>query len=78
VESFYGRFRVECLNQEQLHTLTQARVVIGDYRQDYNQLRPHGWLGDFSPACFDKNHRPSPALVEDELLEANQQQSTNA
>ena len=28
VESFHGRFRDECLNREQLWTLTEARVVI--------------------------------------------------
>lgn len=31
-ESFHGRFRDECLNQEQLWTLTEARVVIEGYR----------------------------------------------
>jgi len=30
VESFHGRFRDECLNREQLWTLTEARVVIED------------------------------------------------
>ena len=63
VESFHGRFRDECLNREQLHTLTEARVVIGDYRQEYNQGRPHSRLGYLSPAAFAKNHRPSPAPV---------------
>ena len=33
VESFHGRFRDECLNREQLWTLTEARVVVGDFRQ---------------------------------------------
>lgn len=61
MESFLGRFRDGCLNREQLHTLTEARVVIGDYRQDYNQLRPHSRLGYLSPAAVAKNHRPSPA-----------------
>jgi transposase InsO family protein len=28
VESFHGRFRDECLNREQLWTLTEARFVI--------------------------------------------------
>ena len=32
VESFHGRFRDECLNREQLWTLTEARVVIEDFR----------------------------------------------
>ena len=31
VESFHGRFRDECLNREQLWTLTEARVVIEDF-----------------------------------------------
>ncbi len=48
VESFHGRFRDECLNREQLWTLTEARVVIGDYRSQYNQLRPHSRLGYLS------------------------------
>jgi putative transposase len=85
VESFHGRFRDECLNREQLHTLTEARVVIGDYRQEYNRHRPHSRLGYLSPAAFAKNHRPSPAPVGlrppctgDGLSAVNQQPSTNA
>lgn len=49
VESFHGRFRDECLNREQLWTLTEARVVIEDFRVDYNQRRPHGGLGYRTP-----------------------------
>lgn len=52
VESFHGRFRDECLNREQLWTLTEARVVIDDYRNHYNQQRPHSKLGYLSPARF--------------------------
>ena len=52
VESFHGRFRDECLNQEQLWTLTEARVVIADCRHHYNHSRPHGKLGYQSPARF--------------------------
>ena len=37
VESFHGKFRDECLNREQLWTLTEARVVIGDYRGESMQ-----------------------------------------
>jgi transposase InsO family protein len=51
-ESFHGRFRDECLNREQLWTLTEARVVIEDYRRDYNTFRPHSKLGYQSPAGF--------------------------
>jgi len=63
VESFHGRFRDECLNREQLWTLTEARVVIGDYRSEYNQLRPHSRLGYLSPARFVAQLYPSSASV---------------
>jgi transposase InsO family protein len=63
VESFHGRFRDECLNREQLWTLTEARVVIGDYRYEYNQRRPHSRLGYLSPARFAAQLSPSPAPV---------------
>lgn len=39
VESFHGRFWDECLNRGQLWTLTEARVVVDDFRQKYNQVR---------------------------------------
>ena len=52
VESFHGRFRDECLNREQLWTLTEARVVVGDFRKKYNEIRPHSRLGYDSPAMF--------------------------
>ena len=63
VESFHGRFRDGCLNREQLHTLTEARVVIGDYRQEYNRHRPHSRLGYLSPANYAQSLCPSPAPV---------------
>ena len=63
VESFHGRFRDECLNREQLWTLTEARVVIADYRDKYNQRRPHSRLGYLSPIRFAAQLRPSPPSV---------------
>ncbi len=62
-ESFHGRFRDECLNREQLWTLTEARVVIEDYRRQYNHERPHSKLGYESPAAFAAKKEPSPAPV---------------
>ena len=63
VESFHGRFRDECLNREQLWTLTEARVVVGDYRRKYNEIRPHSRLGYESPAVFAARNFPSPVSV---------------
>jgi len=63
VESFHGRFRDECLNREQLWTLTEARVVVEDFRKDYNQERPHSRLGYASPAEYAARICPSPVPV---------------
>ena len=38
IESFNGRLRDECLEREQLWTLTEARVVIEDWRWKYNHI----------------------------------------
>ena len=73
VESFHGRFRDECLNQEQLWTLTEARVVIEDFRCEYNDRRPHGKLGYQSPARFAALQRQ---LTPASLVEAGQTNPT--
>ena len=60
VESFHSAFRDECLNREQLWTLTEARVVIEDFRHEYNTFPPHSRFGYQSPARFAaKNTSPS-------------------
>ena len=52
VESFNGKFRDECLNEHWFASLDEAREVIEDWRQDYNQVRPHSSLGDLTPEQF--------------------------
>jgi putative transposase len=52
VESFHSRVRDELLDVEEFSCLAEARVVIGDWREDYNQRRPHSALGMRSPAAF--------------------------
>ena len=52
IESFHARLREECLNREQLWTLTEARVVIEDWRYKYNHIRPHRSLGYITPIQF--------------------------
>ena len=47
-----ARFREECLDREQLWTLTEARVVIEDWRWKYNNIRPHRSLGYVTPLEF--------------------------
>ena len=52
VESFNGRLRDECLNANWFTSLSDARRKIEEWRQDYNQQRPHSSLGYLSPAAF--------------------------
>lgn len=52
VESFNGRLRDECLNANWFTSLHDARRKIEEWRQDYNQERPHSSLGYLSPAAF--------------------------
>ena len=52
VESFNGKFRDECLNEHWFRTLAEAREIIGAWRADYNQRRPHSALGYRTPAEF--------------------------
>ena len=49
-ESFNGKFRDECLNREIFYTLTEAKVLIEHWRQEYNVFRPHSSLGYRPPA----------------------------
>jgi len=52
IESFHARLREECLEREQLWTLSEARVVIEDWRREYNCVRPHKSLGLETPATM--------------------------
>ena len=52
VESFNGRFRDECLNENWFVSLGDARRRIEDWRRDYNEVRGHGSLGRRTPSEF--------------------------
>jgi putative transposase len=52
IESFNGKFRDECLNENWFVDLAHARERIGEWRRDYNQLRPHSALGYLTPEEF--------------------------
>jgi putative transposase len=51
-ESFHGRLRDECLNEQWFLGLADARQIVEAWRQDYNQQRPHSALGYQTPAAF--------------------------
>tara|TARA_B100000315_G_C14490679_1_gene547441 strand:+ start:383 stop:1186 length:804 start_codon:yes stop_codon:yes gene_type:complete len=50
IESFNGKLRDELLNREIFTTLTEARVLIEQWRKAYNQVRPHSSLNYQPPA----------------------------
>ena len=50
IESFNGKMRDELLNREIFTTLTEAKVLIEQWRREYNQVRPHSSLGYRPPA----------------------------
>ncbi|WP_433208807.1 IS3 family transposase [Nocardia sp. CA-107356] len=52
VESFKRRLRTECLNRNHWTTLLEARVVIGDFKQDHNRRHRHSALGYLTPAEY--------------------------
>jgi putative transposase len=52
VESYGSRVREELLSIEQFDTLLEARVLVDDWREEYNTYRPHSALGMLTPAEF--------------------------
>jgi putative transposase len=57
IESFNGKFRDECLNEQWFESLHQAREEITRWRRDYNEARPHSSIGRIPPAKFAAQHR---------------------
>ena len=61
--------RDECLSGEIFYSLKEAQIVIGQWRQHYNTVRPHAALGyrppapwAYTPAFFPKPI-PQPQVV---------------
>lgn len=49
-ESFNGRFRDECLNAEAFASRREARVLIEEWRRNYNEERPHSGIDYQTPS----------------------------
>lgn len=62
IESFNGRMRDEFLNRTQFDSLLEAKVFTQEWRNEYNNYRPHSSLGWQAPAVFARNwhqqHQP--------------------
>jgi transposase InsO family protein len=69
VESFHGRLRAECLNQEAFEDRAEAEAVLEAWRTKYNGHRPHSSLGWLSPEAYlrhwqDGQAPPDPPIVD--------------
>ena len=49
IESFNGKLRDECLNENLFFDLNQARKIIEIWRNDYNYNRPHSGINGLTP-----------------------------
>lgn len=49
-ESFNGKMRYELLDGEIFYSLFEAKVIIEQWRRQYNTIRPHSSLGGKPPA----------------------------
>jgi putative transposase len=68
VESFNSRVRDELLSVEVFSCLAEAKVMVEDFRQDYNRGRPHRAHGMMTPMAFAIGwraaHEAAPASAE--------------
>lgn len=55
IESFNGKLRDECLNENWFLSIRDARSIIEKWREDYNGYRPHTSLKGLSPEQFARN-----------------------
>ena len=58
IESFNGKFRDECLlNEQWFQSSPQARDCIAEWREDYNEVRPYSSLGRIPASQFTQQQR---------------------
>lgn len=57
IESFNGRLRDECLNDNWFMSMSHACETVEEWRLDYNNTRPHSSLNDMTPREFADKER---------------------
>jgi putative transposase len=67
IESFHDKLRDECLNREIFSSLLEARLILEQWRVEYNQNRPHSALGYLTPTEFAGRQNPKWAVVSKDL-----------
>lgn len=57
IESFHDKLRDECLNRELFGSLLEAQIILEQWRNEYNDERPHSSLGYQTPGEYARNAR---------------------
>ena len=68
IESFNGRLRQECLQQNWFISLEDARGIIEEWRKDYNEERPHSSLKQQTPSEFVAQWQQARTVPKAEIL----------
>lgn len=63
IESFNGRLRQECLNQNWFMSLEEAGRIVEAWRREYNEERPRGSLGNLAPVEFARQSQGNQAKL---------------
>ena len=56
-ESFNGKFRDEWLSMQWFNNRIDAKILIEEFRRQYNEVRPHSSLGQLTPAEFNRPYQ---------------------
>ena len=51
-ESFNGKFRDECLSMQWFKNRIDAKLLIEQFRREYNEVRPHSSIDNLRPKQF--------------------------
>lgn len=51
-ESFNGKLRDECLGMQWFKNRIDAKILIEEFRRQFNEVRPHSSLGQLTPTEF--------------------------
>jgi transposase InsO family protein len=52
IESFHDKLRDECLNRELFGSLLEAQIILEQWRNEYNDERPHSSIGYLTPGEY--------------------------
>jgi putative transposase len=56
IESFFDKLRDECLNREVFRNGRETQAIVENWRQEYNNYRPHSSLDYLTPAEFARRY----------------------